>query len=130
MSRWTSSLREVKYEERRAHLRNALGALNLALAAEGLSDYETLHHVKAAAAEVRAWRKNLSEQGKRVKKVGDDDRQDRDFLWMAMHNLLNADEDTAIHDAAGTAYCLRWTEAQLRVLGLRLLDRIEANDGR
>lgn len=125
--RWVDSLPEPgTWDGNAMRMRAALERLAWALMFEGdRYDKATLQEIRRAAAEVRAWRKSLPEQGKRVKDRDVAANADRALLQMAIHNLVNADEDVVDGDLVGAAYCLRWTEAYLRALGHRLTDRIK-----
>lgn len=118
--RWLDSLpTETHWNDPVIMMAEALTRLSWALVFEGDKDVALLHEIRLAAADIRAWRKSLPVQGEQMPAafIG---HPDRGLIHAAIRSLLNADEHSA-----GPELDLRWAEACLRALGLRIMDRME-----
>lgn len=112
---WVKSLPLVlPRKDPRAYGELALLHLVNALANERTGSTSLLREVQLAAAHVRAWRTSLpkNKQSERVEDGGDF-YSNRQLIGMAIHNIIEADDE-------GEGHWLRYSEAYLRTVGKRL----------
>lgn len=126
MDRWIESLPKPDGTDPHTWQYFAIDALNEALLDESIRDADNPNSImltcaRNAAAGVRAWRESLPDQGEPVDITVEDWYPNRGLLLTAIVCIADSDSTVLDHNRT-SAYSLRWAEAYLQALGLRLMD--------